>query len=72
MKELFINFRKPKNVMSNMTFKEHKVFEAHTSDQPGYVRYVEGKAFDEIVKKLTDENTELQRQLHYQVEHVDG
>ena len=52
MKPLYINFNKPKSVMSNITFNEHKMFEAHTSDQPGYEMYVSVKQVNKYIEVL--------------------
>ena len=48
MKQLFINFRKAKNVVSNLTFNEHKMYEAHTASQPGYESYVDIDSFNKL------------------------
>lgn len=48
MSSLFVNKAKPKSVMSNLTHKEHKMYEAHTSPQPGYKEYVDVSAFYEV------------------------
>lgn len=57
--DLFINFNKPKNVMSNITFREHKMYEAHTEHQNGYVRYVKSdlvEKYETVLKRIANEN----------------
>ena len=52
MKSVYINPNKVRAVISNTTFKEHKVYEAHTSKAPGYIEYVLKADYDRLKREL--------------------
>lgn len=57
--KLYVNLRKPKNVINNINFEEGKVFEAFTSATSGYaVYYHQASVFRmiEILKRISVEN----------------
>lgn len=52
MESVFINKNKPKNVMSNLTYSEHKVYEAHSVRQSGLMEYVDLDSFNKFKMTL--------------------
>jgi len=59
MKSLYVNKRKPKNIMSNLTFKEHKMYEAHEAEQVGFEEYVPVKKlnkYEEVLRRIANES----------------
>lgn len=48
MHSIFVNKSKTKSMMSTFTYKEHKMYEAHTIKQPGWVEYVDIESFNKF------------------------
>lgn len=58
-KILFINIKRPRLVVNNITHRQGRVFEAHTEASSGHPKYVSEIEL-QVVKKMIQENkTEL-------------
>ena len=53
-KEIYINPKKAKSVLSNITFKPEKTYTAHDTEQVGLVAYVLKEEYDKLKSKKTD------------------
>lgn len=51
-KVLYVNVRKPKAMLSNTTFKEEKVYQAHTEKQAGLEAYIHMSEYEKLKIKL--------------------
>ena len=48
---LYINLSKAKAMLSNTTFKEEKVFEAHTEKRKGFREYILKSEYDKLLSE---------------------
>ena len=61
MESIFVNKAKSKLIMSNLTHKEHKVYDAHGVKQGGLIEYVDILSFNEFkltLMKVANDNLE--------------
>jgi hypothetical protein len=54
VKSLWVNLKKPKRVMSHLTFNEHMTYEAQSVSTGGYTEYIKADDYETLVQRAKE------------------